>query len=43
MVMVHQMGLMAVWFFVPSMRQQIRRQAACYLHAASRVVDGPAA
>jgi hypothetical protein len=25
MVMVHQMALMAVWFFVPSMRQQIRR------------------
>jgi hypothetical protein len=43
MVMVRQMALMAVWFFVPSMRQQIRRQAAGYLHAASRVVDGPAA
>lgn len=43
MVMVHQMALMAVWFFVPSMRQQIRRYAAGYLHAASRVVDGPAA
>jgi len=43
MVMVRQMALMAVWFFVPSMRQQIRRQTAGYLHAASHVVDAPAA
>ncbi len=43
MVLVRQVASMAMWFFVPSIRQQIRRQAAGDHRAASRIVAGPAA